>query len=126
MVRFQIYERILCEICSCSDPFVCGPCSVENNIPCSSNSVKCFYEKKNLCASDEDCASFKLQALIARVIRSLKKNEFLNLQMLKSSDVINFLNSEFGFGEQEAWNMIKKMMCLNMFSLSQEKTSNIL
>ncbi|XP_023344487.1 uncharacterized protein LOC111713780, partial [Eurytemora carolleeae] len=68
------------------DPFVCGPCSVEKNIPCSSNSVKCFYEKKNIFASDEDCASFKLQALIARVIRSLRKNEFLNLQMLKSSD----------------------------------------
>ena len=105
---------------------------MEKNIPCSSNSVKCFYEKKNIFASDEDCASFKLQALIARVIQSLKKNEFLNLQMLKSSDVINFLNSEFGFGEQEAWNIVKKMMCLNMFSLSmntkpsQEKTSNIL
>ena len=52
--------------------------------------------------------------------------------MFKSSDFINFLNSEFGFGEQEAWNIVKKMMCLNMFSLSmnrkpsQEKTSNIL
>ena len=52
--------------------------------------------------------------------------------MLKSSDVINYLNSEFGFGEQEAWNILKQMMCLNMFSLSmnrkpsQEKTSNIL
>ena len=99
----------------CSDPFVCGPCSIKGNIPCSSFPVKIFYENKSSSNPDQH-DSFKSQALIARVQQSLKRNEMLNYP--SSRDLIKFLRFKFGFCDLEAGNILEQMKRLNILQPS--------
>ena len=107
-----------------SDSFVCGPCSIKENIPCSSPPVKIFYENKSSSNPDQH-DSFKCKALIARVQQSLKRNEILNYPLSGEGDLIKFLRFKFGFCDLEAGNILEQMKLFNMVSLNRDNSISL-
>ena len=97
------------------DPFVCGPCSVKENIPCSSIPVKVFYENKVLYTPDQK-NSFACQALTARVIHALARNESLDFNISGESDFIRFLRFKYGICDLLARNIIDKLKEMNILA----------
>ena len=90
------------------DPFVCGSCSVKEDILCSNQKMKIFYQDKEK-MSREELEDYKYQGLVSRALQSIEDKEHLQFPGSSKPDFILFLRFKFGLCEKEAGTVFDRL-----------------
>ena len=89
-------------------PFVCGSCSVKEDILCSNQKIKIFYQDKEK-MSREELDDYKYQGLVSRALQSIDEQEYLQFPGSSKLDFILFLRFRFGLTETDAGTVFDRL-----------------
>ena len=103
------------------DLFVCGPCSVEEYLPCSNPTVKIFYKNRDRLDQED----FKNQALGYRILQSLRKKEHLQFSGRGETSLLKMVRFKLGVCEKEAMKLLEKLISDRVVHLGADNTVHV-
>ena len=106
------------------DLFVCGPCSVEKDLPCSNPTVNTFYKNRDR-LDQAQVEDFKNQALESRILQSLRKEEHLQFSGRGETSLLKMIRFKLGVCEKEAVKLLEKLISDRVVHLGADNTVHV-